>query len=158
MPYKASRPCKHPACPRTTRARDGYCDAHRHFAKAQRQSRQREYDADRGSSAQRGYDAAWQKVRLIVKERDGWLCVCKRCKAMGRITPVTKTDPAHHVKPVATHPHLRLKIDNCETFSFRCHEVEEGRARDYEYESWLRNQQEGGTKIISANIPQTVVA
>ena len=31
---------------------------------------------------------------------------------------------------------LFRSMDNCESHSFHCHEVEEGRARDREYEQW----------------------
>jgi hypothetical protein len=55
---------------------------------------------------------------------------------MGRIIPVTKADPVHHILPVSAYPRLRLRLDNCESHSFHCHEVEEGRAIDHEYETW----------------------
>ena len=35
---------------------------------------QRRRDAARGTAAQRGYDAAWRKVRALVLERDNWTC------------------------------------------------------------------------------------
>lgn len=147
MPLKPSKPCKYPGCPGITREANGFCSIHQQYAANQQRQKQKMYDAKRGSSSNRGYDAAWRKLRIAVKERDQWLCVCSRCKAMGRIKPVTKTDPVHHILPVETHPHLRLSMDNCESYSFKCHEVEEGRARDIEYESWLRNR-EGGIESL----------
>lgn len=145
MPIKTQRPCNKTGCSGLTREPNGYCSKHQQYAKEQRRLRQSVYDQHRGSSSSRGYDAAWQKLRIQVKERDSWLCVCNRCKEMGRIRPVTKSDPVHHILPVETHPHLRLDIRNCESHTFFCHEVEEGRARDKEYEAW-KNMHEGGIK------------
>jgi 5-methylcytosine-specific restriction enzyme A len=136
MPLKPAKPCKYPGCPAVTRDPSRYCPAHVHLARTEQQIRQRAYDTARGNSSERGYDAAWQKFRLAVKERDQWLCTCARCRAMDRIIPVRKEDPVHHIKPVSTHPHLRLSMENCESHSFHCHEVEEGRARDREFERW----------------------
>ena len=149
MPIRPSKPCKYSGCPGLTREPNGFCDEHQQYADDQKQKQQKRYDKGRGSSSSRGYDVYWQKVRLAVKERDSWLCVCKRCKAMGRIIPVTKSDPVHHILPVETHPELRLLIENCESHSFKCHEVEEGRARDREYEAWLNCREGGGAKLHS---------
>ena len=35
---------------------------------------QRRRDAVRGTAAERGYDAEWRKVRIMVLDRDGWVC------------------------------------------------------------------------------------
>jgi 5-methylcytosine-specific restriction endonuclease McrA len=35
---------------------------------------QQRRDAARGTAAQRGYDADWRKVRVLVLNRDGWCC------------------------------------------------------------------------------------
>lgn len=53
MPSRAMRPCFWPGC-RNTVTKGRYCDAHR--AVEQRQ---------RGTSAQRGYDYRWQKIRAL---------------------------------------------------------------------------------------------
>lgn len=145
MPVKPLKPCNYPGCSGLTRTGNGYCSLHQQFAADQKRARQQDYDRHRGSSTSRGYDAAWQKLRIKVKERDDWLCVCKRCKEMGRIRPVTKSDPVHHIEPVETHPHLRLDINNCESHAYQCHEVEEGRARDHEYAAW-KAEKEGVSK------------
>lgn len=51
---------------------------------------------------------AWSRM---VKERDG---KCVRC---GR----TDDLHAHHIQPKATHPELRLDLENGETLCYRCH-------------------------------------
>jgi len=82
MPQAAPRACSSPGCPALTRKR--FCEPH-----DQEDSRRR--DADRGSSAQRGYGARWQRLRPIIIARDP---VCKAC---GR-KPSTEVD---HIKPKA---------------------------------------------------------
>jgi len=44
------------------------------------------------SRHERGYGAAWVKLREIVLERDGRLCQCTHCKAEGRTTIATHVD------------------------------------------------------------------
>jgi 5-methylcytosine-specific restriction protein A len=48
----------------------------------------------RGTSSQRGYGAAWQRLRLVILERDQHLC--QTCMAEGRVTVATQVD---HIKP-----------------------------------------------------------
>jgi len=153
MPLKPSRPCRHPNCPGITRESNGYCSKHQDYALQLQQEKVKAYDFKRGSSSSRGYDSRWRKLRIKVKDRDKWLCVCSRCKAMGRVTPLTKSDPVHHVLSVETHPQLRLRKDNCESQSFHCHEVEEGRAIDSEYESWCSSTQ-GGVQSLQHENPR----
>ena len=62
MPYKAPRPCAQPGCPNLVRGKERYCEAHA----AQHQA---EYEAGRGSAAQRGYGRRWRKIRLIYLRR-----------------------------------------------------------------------------------------
>jgi len=56
MPVKPSRPCRYPGCPHLTNDKSGYCPEHL------KQTR-RQYDRDRGSASERGYDASWQRYR-----------------------------------------------------------------------------------------------
>jgi len=59
MPRKPSRPCKYPGCPHlASDERIGYCDTHL------KQS-QRQYDQQRGTSTQRGYNYRWQKASKL---------------------------------------------------------------------------------------------
>lgn len=50
----------------------------------------------RESPSRRGYDARWQKVRVIVLMRD--LYLCQACKAYGRLTTAHDVD---HIVPIA---------------------------------------------------------
>ena len=48
----------------------------------------------RGTTTQRGYGWRWQKLRLQILKRDGYLCT--NCLERGRPTPATDVD---HIKP-----------------------------------------------------------
>jgi 5-methylcytosine-specific restriction protein A len=52
--------------------------------------------ADRGSRHERGYGAAWTKLRPRILERDRHLC--QPCRAKGHVTPATEV---HHIKAKA---------------------------------------------------------
>src|SRR5262245_34594783 len=63
---------------------------------------QRRRDALRGTAAERGYDAAWRRVRELVLDRDGYVCqLCGRLGAnsVDHITPLARggarLDPAN---------------------------------------------------------------
>jgi len=59
--------------------------------------------------------AAWRSAVFV---RDGWRC-CK-CESNDDIQ-------AHHIKHFATHPELRLDVDNGITLCIDCHSKEHGR-------------------------------
>ena len=105
---------------------------------AKEKAKAQAYNESRGTTAERGYDFRWQKVRIQAKEAGRWLCQCSRCVAMGRIKKVGKSDPVHHIKPVDKYPGLRLSLSNLVSMTRHCHEVEEGRAHDFEFERWER--------------------
>lgn len=46
----------------------------------------------RSSRQSRGYDAEWERKRLLVLERDSYLCQCRYCKAEERTTLATQVD------------------------------------------------------------------
>jgi 5-methylcytosine-specific restriction protein A len=52
--------------------------------------------SDRGTTTERGYGAAWQRLRVRILERDKYLC--QSCLRAGRVTPATDVD---HIKPKA---------------------------------------------------------
>ncbi|GMA64747.1 hypothetical protein GCM10025859_51870 [Alicyclobacillus fastidiosus] len=83
MPSKPMKPCSKPGCSALTRER--YCEDHKEDI--------RRYDAERKSSAQRGYDSRWRKVRLAYLKKHP---LCVECERQGRITPATVVD---HIVP-----------------------------------------------------------
>ncbi len=109
----SATPCRAIGCPNlvTSRLMRGYCDEHadqRHgWAKTQ---------AIKGNTTQRGYGYAWQKLRITIFERDGYLCqVCKRA---GRITPATEID---HIKNKASGG--TDESDNLQAICKTCHKI-----------------------------------
>ena len=70
MPYKPARPCKYPGCINTTKTKQGYCDNHIHLYKPFIKKYPRQPD-NRPSAAVRGYDRAWQVIRLEVLNKAG---------------------------------------------------------------------------------------
>lgn len=46
----------------------------------------------------RGYGAAWDRLRLVILKRDGYLCQCSDCKRRGIVKAANEVD---HVKPKA---------------------------------------------------------
>lgn len=59
---------------------------------------QRFGDPARASAAARGYGAAWRRLRDEVLERDGYVCRCSECRALGRVLEAHEVD---HVIPKA---------------------------------------------------------
>jgi 5-methylcytosine-specific restriction enzyme A len=64
MPYAPARPCRHPGCPRLTH--EQYCAQHEPLYPAFVR-----YPDTRPSSARRGYDATWRKIREEVLRSHG---------------------------------------------------------------------------------------
>jgi 5-methylcytosine-specific restriction protein A len=52
-----------------------------------------------GSRHQRGYGAAWDRLRLTILERDRYLCQCDQCK--GGIIRPTAASQVDHITPKA---------------------------------------------------------
>jgi 5-methylcytosine-specific restriction protein A len=53
----------------------------------------------RGTRQERGYGSVWDKLRLFILQRDGYLCQCPLCKGGElRLTPATHVD---HILPKA---------------------------------------------------------
>lgn len=61
------------------------------------------YDKQRGPASRRGYDSAWQAVRLAKLAMNP---LCEHPGCMARAVDV------HHELSVRTHPHLRLSLSN----------------------------------------------
>lgn len=72
-------------------------------------------DKERGTRQQRGYDAQWQKLRLIVLAEEP---LCRFCKEEGRTTAATDVD---HIEPISSAPHKRLERSNLRSLCHECH-------------------------------------
>jgi 5-methylcytosine-specific restriction protein A len=97
MPYKAPRPCTTPGCPNLSAS--GKCDDHA-----------RKHERERGTAAERGYGATWQRLRQMVLSRDP---LCTTCAAEERTTPSTDAD---HIIPKS-----RGGQDTLENLQGLCH-------------------------------------
>jgi 5-methylcytosine-specific restriction enzyme A len=87
MPTKAPAACKRSGCPGLVR--DGVCSV----CGPLRAAVQRQHDEQRGSAAQRGYGARWQRLRGMVLRGSP---LCAECARQGIVTPAT--DVHHLVK------------------------------------------------------------
>lgn len=71
MPNAPPKPCKQPGC-RALTTSGAYCESHK-------KQKQKQVDAERGSSSQRGYGYRWQKVSKAFLAAHP-LCQCPECK------------------------------------------------------------------------------
>lgn len=69
----------------------------------------------RPTATQRGYDAAWRRLRLAVLRKEP---LCRMCRAMGRVTPAEDVD---HIETVVDRPDLRLAVNNLRPLCKSCH-------------------------------------
>jgi 5-methylcytosine-specific restriction enzyme A len=74
---RALQPCNEGGCNTLTRNRGGRCDAHQRGSTWNRWQRGR-------TRQERGYGAAWERIRLAILQRDRYLC--QECKRQGRFT------------------------------------------------------------------------
>ncbi len=110
MPKAAPKPCSHPGCRALVHER--YCDAH------QKAFRKRQ-DERRGSSAERGYDTTWRRLRLSFLAQHP-LCECEDCDAgRKRLTPANVVD---HIVSIEERPELRLEWSNLRAMAKACHD------------------------------------
>ncbi len=99
------RPCSVPGCP--TLSANARCDAHD-------LEHQREVDARRGSSAERGYDATWRRLRLAKLAADP---ICQiRTHCLGLVA----TEVDHRI-PIRQWPEGRLEWNNLQSTCKPCH-------------------------------------
>ena len=104
MPYKLKTPCAFPGCSQIIKG--AYCEQHR-------QQRAKELDSSRLSSTDRGYDTSWLKVRKMKLNHNS---ICEHCNRV-------VASLVHHIKPISTHPHLRLDLNNLQSLCNPCHEA-----------------------------------
>lgn len=84
------RPCKIDGCRRLSRDGSGYCESHKPSEGTRWAG---------GSRHERGYGTEWDKIRIKVLERDGWLCQCSQCR--GGDLRVMAANEVNHIKPKA---------------------------------------------------------
>ena len=121
MPSAAAKPCRSPGCGALVRDGSGYCAQHLVAKLAGIQAERRQYDKDRGSSAQRGYGARWQKARL------GYLRshpLCRACEDVGRVTLATVVD---HKVPHRGDMALFWDPSNWQSLCKTCHDQKTAR-------------------------------
>ena len=88
-----SKPCKgkYGNCPNLVKVGEKYCTECQPKEKEREQAKRREYDQQRGTPAQRGYNAYWQKVRARKLKNDP---LCEICLEKYRIRPAVLV---HHI-------------------------------------------------------------
>ena len=74
-------------------------------------------DVRRGTSRQRGYDAAWDRVAKARRQADSWLC--QPCLGAGRVTASNEVD---HIVPLHVRTDWRLEFDNTQVICRSCHQ------------------------------------
>lgn len=103
MAIRCKKMCAVAGCGKLTLER--WCDQH-----AKNPYVARPYDQLRGSSAERGYDNEWRKLRLVALRRDNYLCL--ECLKDDRPTPAIDVD---HIIPISEAPERRLDLDNLQS-------------------------------------------
>jgi len=107
MPRKLPTPCNYPGCPNLTHER--FCETH----KKQEQRRQ---DRERGTAAQRGYDARWRKARKRFLAANP---LCAECMKEGKVTAASVVD---HIIPHKGDPVLFWDESNWQSLCKQCHD------------------------------------
>ena len=132
MPNKPKKPCAAPGCPALTDQR--FCEVH---AKA----KQRRYDEQRGTAAQRGYGARWRRLRKMVLARQP-LCADPFGvhREHGETVPATEVD---HI--VAKDQGGDDSMDNLQGLCKSCHSEK----------TW--REKHGQLPLVRSTIPVTLV-
>lgn len=107
--------CNHYGCPALVES--GYCDKHK------RTDSRKQYDKNRGSSTERGYDYTWSKVRKLKLQINS---LCEDClsKQPQKLTPAVEV---HHIQKITDAPELRLEISNMMSLCKPCHTIRTNR-------------------------------
>lgn len=107
MPSKPFKPCIYPGCIRLTK--ECYCDEH-----ARQKAKQ--YDQQRGTAAQRGYDAKWRRYRIKFLAEHFY---CIECLKQGKFVFATVVD---HIKPHKGDIKLFWDTSNHQSLCKPCHD------------------------------------
>jgi 5-methylcytosine-specific restriction protein A len=86
----------------------------------EKKKREKEYDKERGTASERGYDRAWSKVRKLKLKQDP---LCEECLKKGR---TEKAVVVHHIVEISQGGE-RLALDNLMSLCRDCHERIHGR-------------------------------
>src|SRR6185312_867742 len=111
MPLAAKHACAQHGCPALVGRGERYCPAHQ-------RAEWKQQNARRGTKTERGYDAAWRRLRIAFLSQHP-LCECDDCAARGRQLLAEVVD---HRISIAERPDLRLDWDNLRAMSKRCHD------------------------------------
>ncbi len=112
MPRKPMRPCSYPGCPHLTEDKTGYCETHRKQV-------QRQYDSQRGTANQRGYDYRWhQYTRVYLAEHP--LCALCAKKEPPVIIAASLVD---HIIPHRGNHELFWDPSNHQPACTECHNI-----------------------------------
>lgn len=115
MPNAPLRPCRHPGC--AALVPSGYCDSHRtHTAKAFYDDTRRKQNISLSMSARIRSSAQWQKVRALHRRLSPFCC-----DPFGQHTLPAYNQASHHIRPLATHPHLAFDLTNLAPLCTSCH-------------------------------------
>lgn len=79
-------------------------------------ARKKNIDDRRGSSTQRGYDSAWQRLRKRFLRENPLCCFCMDD---GKLTEATVVD---HIVTISERPDMRLTWSNLRALCKRCHD------------------------------------
>jgi len=119
MPSSSARPCSYGRCPHITTHPSGYCEQHRALA----------YKDERPTAAERGYDAAWRKLRAAHLAENPY---CVMCAEMGKVEQATEVD---HIIPHKGDEQLRMDLANLQGLCAWHHKSKTARERQQGYGS-----------------------
>ena len=105
MPMRLKKACRFPGCPELTHER--FCPTHRSITWQ---------DDRRGTSRERGYDRAWDKVAALRRQLDYGLC--QPCLRDDRLTMARIVD---HIVPLHVRPDWKLVLENTQVICALCH-------------------------------------
>ena len=115
MPHRPPRPCRKPGCKNLSVDLGGCCAEHLAWAQEARAHARHARDRGRGSATQRGYGAAWQRIRRQTLRREPLCATCGRA-----------AEVVHHRDEDARHNAENNLVSLCRA----CHERLHGRLRD----------------------------